>query len=76
MNLKPLGKNRTQLEIGSYEVLFSYQTPVAARRKDTGKEYRTETNHSRTTQKHITQWLLNPSTVETKPQSFFDDLCA
>lgn len=50
--------------------LISYETCVAA--KINGKEYRTETFHSRSTEMHIYQFTSTDA--EKKPQSFFDDL--
>lgn len=81
MNLIPLGANKTELYIEKnghfFVILFSYRTPVAARRSVTkGWEYyKTEQYFSRTTSKHIKTWLPIKQTL-TKPQSFFDGLVA
>lgn len=56
-----------------WEVLISYQTPVAAYDKITGKHYRTDEWYSVTTTQHISHFL-NGKQAETKPQSFFDQL--
>ena len=73
MKLKSLGANKTLLSLpdGS-QVFISYETPVAAKLKS-GSYVRTSYNHSRTTQKHITQWLgkVKAQSVE---QSFLDNL--
>ena len=50
--------------------LISYETCVAA--KINGKEYRTETVHSRSTENHIYHFVKN--FAEKKPQKFFDNL--
>jgi hypothetical protein len=79
MNLKPLGSNKTQLTIEKdghkTEILFSYQTPVAARVIDEcgASWYRTDCRWSRTTERHINSWVPK-NFAEYKPQSFFDEL--
>ena len=57
MKLTPIAANQTELEIGTgVVVFFSYKTPVAA--FIPGQGY-LRSNHkwSRTTSKHINQWL-------------------
>ena len=57
MNLKPLGANKTELHLDNGAVIFfSYKTPVAAQKSE-GGFIRTNEHYSRTTSKHITQWL-------------------
>lgn len=82
MKLKPLGSNQTTIELADGTViLFSYETPVAAFVPGQGY-YRTEQHFSRTTSKHITQWLRGQlsedvhvhTDVLLRPQSFFDNL--
>ncbi len=78
MNLTPIKANMTELEIvpGLF-VLFSYKTPVAAIRTVTLTAYQTEKKWSRTTSRHITQWLgMHPEVFGAtyKPQEFFDNL--
>ena len=73
MKLKSLGANKTLLSLpNGSQVFISYETPVAAR-LESGSYVRTKYNHSRTTQKHITQWLgkIEAQKVE---QSFLDNL--
>ena len=71
MTLNVIGSNQTELNIANGVVLFSYNTPVAARID--GTYYVTEQKYSRTTSKHINAWVgLAQTTV--KPQSFFDNL--
>ena len=78
MKIKPFAKNMTVLELGDgTEVLFSYQTPVAAYTGD--KFYKTEHWYSSTTTGHVNKWLraegvINVKHVVTKPQEFFDTL--
>lgn len=57
MKLTPIAANQTELEIGTgVVVFFSYRTPVAAFIPGTGY-LRTNHKWSRTTSKHINQWL-------------------
>lgn len=76
MNLKPLGANRTEIDLGDgRKVLFSYKTPVAyTQLTPEGREYyETETKWSRTTSKHIGQWMPREDSIK-KPQEWFDTL--
>lgn len=75
MKIKNLGASKTLLQFFNKEVeeiFISYETPVAARLKN-GDCIRTNKNWSRTTQKHITQYLsgLNAKSVD---QSVLDNL--
>ena len=72
MKIKKLGSNKMTLSFPDKEILVSYETPVAARFKN-GDCIRTSKNWSRTTQKHITQYLsgLNAKSVD---QSVLDNL--
>lgn len=78
MKLEQIGSNQTQIIIGEIVILFSYNTPVAAVNKSngTGLALVTETKHSKTTSKHINQWLKTKSFsgIEKKPQTYFDNL--
>jgi hypothetical protein len=72
VGVKKVGQNQTEFDLGDgLQVLFSYNTPVAARVD--GKAYRTDKKWSVTTAKHIRQWLGNEE-AEMKPQNYFDDL--
>lgn len=71
MKVQNIGSNQTQIETSKATVLVSYSTPVAA--NVDGKFYRTAEHFSRTTSKHINQWLAG-ATAEIMPQSFFDTL--
>lgn len=75
MKLQVLGANRTCVTLANgTRVFFSYSTPVAACIEGTGW-IRTETNYSRTTNKHIGQFGC-PADAPRKPQEFFDSLGA
>jgi len=56
MKLTPIGSNQNMITTNKGDqVLFSYQTPVAA--YVDGEYIRTSTKWSRTTSRHITKWL-------------------
>ena len=74
MKLRQIASNMTQLALNKgYQVLFSYQTPVACL-SDNGY-YRTSTKWSATTSRHINKWLDGVLAKE-QPQQFFDELVA
>jgi hypothetical protein len=64
MRLNPLGKNVNEVSINGRVILFSYKTPVAY--FEEGSVYVTTTKWSRTTSKHITQWLNKIGYLEKK----------
>ncbi len=76
MKLNPIKPNVTELEYSNGYVLFSYKTPVVVTMKSTGEVFVTNKKWSRTTRKHINQWLndfpitkddikyVNQSTIE------------
>jgi hypothetical protein len=67
--ISPIGHNQTELAIGHYRVLFSYETPVALLDVPTGRYYTTDTYYSRTTTRHINSWL-DGSNATTVTQDF------
>lgn len=72
MKITKLGnQNATVIETNDKIVLFSYETPVAA--NVDGKLYKTDKFWSKTTSKHINQFVNN-YLVETMPQQYFDTL--
>lgn len=76
MKLVKLGPNQTELHLydGRVAVLVSYETPVACRINGLGS-FRTNKYWSRTTQKHIKQWMLGvPELAPVVPQALFDGL--
>jgi len=53
---KSIGANQTEINLGSgVSVLVSYQTPVAA--FVSGRGFLRTTGNTRTTSKHISQWI-------------------
>ena len=82
MKLNPVASNQTELELPSgITVFFSYKTPVACHIPGEGYA-KTDKQWSRTTSKHIGQFLSrngfsgNMDRLTVKPQSFFDNLTA
>jgi hypothetical protein len=78
MNLKTLGANKTELDLGDgHRVLVSYSTAVAeSYLAPEGRLYRvTDKFWSRTTSKHIRSWMPLDDAKEF-PQSYFDNLLA
>lgn len=72
MKLNCIGSNQNEVTLGNGTVVFfSYNTAVAARVG--GNVFRTDKYWSRTTSKHINQWL-DGNTAPEKPQAWFDSL--
>ncbi len=72
MRVKSIGSNMTEITVGDWTVLVSYETPVAAYTPKQGY-FRTSEFHSRTTSKHINRWLESLKAKELN-QNFFDNL--
>ena len=73
MKLNVLAVNQTEIEIGQgVSVFFSYNTPVAAFIPDQGY-VRSNVKWSRTTSKHINNWLRGYAATEVD-QSVLDNL--
>lgn len=75
MNLTNYGENQTEITFKNHEmkVFFSYKTPVAFYDDLTGKYYKTSKFWSKTTSRHINNWL-DGEKAEEKEQGFFDGL--
>lgn len=80
MRLHRIDSNQTEVEFtNGTRILFSYDTPVAARVAVGDKfiAYRTEVFYSATTSRHIANWFGSAvilAKIETKPVEFFDNL--
>lgn len=82
MKLKPLASNMTSLTFDKdgerHEILFSYETPVAARiLSSDGMTYvKTDKRWSVTTSRHINKFLPTGDDINTieMPQAYFDNL--
>ena len=73
MTLRKLANNVTVVCYANKQILFSYETPVAAWLLGKGY-YRTSKFFSRTTLRHVSQWL-DGREAELVDQSFLDNLC-
>ena len=72
MKIKRLGASKTLLALPSgSEIFYSYDTPVAA--QVAGELYKTKEYYSRTTSKHITQYL-NGRYAHLVDQSFIYEI--
>lgn len=73
ISTKILSPNHVQVHLGSkVTVLFSYRTPVAALVDD--KYYRSDQKYSRTTSKHVREWLsgVHPDHIEDVSEEFLE----
>lgn len=77
MKLRPVAANQTEVVLqDGTTVFFSYETPVAAHVPGVGYA-KTEKSWSRTTSKHIGQFIRRnggSGAVDVKPQEYFDSL--
>ena len=81
MKLKQIGSNQTELTLeDGTQVFFSYETPVCIRTEamNLGKKQTrvcvTTEKYSRTTSKHINNWVANLSDIiQMVPQSEIDN---
>ena len=73
MKINKTGNSTTEITLNSGTVvLVSYSTAVACKTAS-GERFKTEAKWSVTTSKHITQFFGSKD-IETKPQSYFDEL--
>ena len=73
MKLTRLGASKTLLALSSgTEIFYSYNTPVACQ-MSSGEIYKTDEYFSRTTSKHITQYL-NGRYAHPVEQSFINQI--
>jgi hypothetical protein len=63
MKLRPINPNCTEITVGEYTILFSYKTPVAYHLEGKGY-FKTSKKWSKTTLKHINQWLDGSNAIE------------
>ena len=72
MKLEKIGVSKTLLTLSSgSEIFYSYNTPVAA--QVAGEFYKTNEYYSKTTSKHITQYL-NGRYAHPVEQSFINQI--
>mgnify|MGYP001201390113 FL=1 len=72
LNLKSIGSNMTELEVGNTSILFSYQTPVAG--YDDQGAFRSSDWFSMTTTKHINKYLGGKDVGREVDQSYIEGL--
>jgi hypothetical protein len=80
IKLNPIGANQTEVELNNGDTLFfSYKTLVAAHISGQGFLKTTE-HYSKTTSKHINQWLTrNGATLDkvvNVEQKYLDAICS
>lgn len=73
MRIRLLAPNQTELYVGPYIILYSYETPVAAKRINTDgiRVYKSSTRYSTTSSRHVNKWV-GEDKVETVKQSVID----
>ena len=72
LNLKSIGSNMTELEVGNTSILFSYKTPVAG--YDDQGAFRSNDWFSMTTTKHINKYLGGKDVGREVDQSYIEGL--
>ena len=72
LNLKSIGSNMTELEVGNTSILFSYQTSVAG--YDDQGAFRSNDWFSMTTTKHINKYLGGKDVGREVDQSYIEGL--
>ena len=72
IRIKQIGSNMTVLNKNGYEILFSYETPVAVYDQQRGEYLRTEQKFSQTTSRHINKWLQGVKAISV-PQNVIED---
>ena len=74
MILKQIGSNQTELTLNNgNSIFFSYETPVAGYSDEIGF-FRTATYYSKTTSRHINQYLPDVDNVTEVPEEYIVDL--
>ena len=74
MILRQLGSNQTELSLtNGNSIFFSYETPVAGFDAEDGF-FKTETYYSKTTSRHINQYLRDVDDVKEVPDQYIVDL--
>lgn len=69
LKLKVPGPNQTVLLSDRVAIFYSYETPVAYQRLDSGEIFTTDKTFSRTTTRHINTWLAErPATVVSQAE--------
>jgi len=74
LQVNSIGVNQTIIGTGNKEIFFSYKTPVAI--CEDGVIYKTEKKFSKTTSKHINNFIkhVGINIIKEKSQEFFNSL--
>tara|TARA_R110000823_G_scaffold194520_1_gene325862 strand:+ start:214 stop:453 length:240 start_codon:yes stop_codon:yes gene_type:complete len=74
MKIRPIGANKTEATVNNITLLYSYETPVAG--YDDQGAFRTDEKFSRTTSKHINQYLGGADVGRVIPQADIEGMVA
>ena len=75
MRLTTIKNNMSVIETGKWHIMFSYNRPVASWNAVDGY-YRTSEKFSKTTSRHITQWIGKETPSKIMPQNWFEGLAS
>ena len=74
MKIKQIASNMTEATVNNITLLYSYETPVAG--YDDKGAFRTDEKFSRTTSKHINQYLGGADVGRVIPQADIEGMVA
>jgi len=74
MKIKQIASNMTEATVNNITLLYSYETPVAG--YDDQGAFRTDEKFSRTTSKHINQYLGGADVGRVIPQADIEGMVA
>jgi hypothetical protein len=74
MKIKQIASNMTEATVNNITLLYSYETPVAG--YDDAGAFRTDEKFSRTTSKHINQYLGGADVGRVIPQVDIEGMVA
>jgi len=74
MKLRKIGNNQTEIQTNDFNILVSYETPVACYNKLLNEYARTDKQWSATTTRHINSWLPDKDAAVFVEQSYLDSL--
>lgn len=73
MRLYNIRKNMNVVTLGDWDILFSYDRPVAAHSRVEGY-FKTCEKFSRTTSRHINEWIGKDTPAKVMSQEWFECL--
>ena len=74
MKLRKLGNNQTEIQTEQFDILVSYETPVAYYDKRADVYHKTEKKWSATTSRHISNWIPEGAACGVCGQRVLDKL--